>query len=154
MSSSLTIRELEPGDETAWRNLWEGYNAFYGRTGVTALPPEVVDTTWRRFFDADEPVYALVAAQDGRVNGLVHYIFHRTTISLAPTCYLQDLFVCKDARGSGVGRALIQGVYDRAQRRGAPRVYWLTQENNRTAMALYDNVAERPGFVLYNKILR
>jgi GNAT superfamily N-acetyltransferase len=84
--------------------------------------------------------------------GLVHYLFHRSTIQIEPTCYLQDLFTLEAARGKGVGRALINGVYERAQSAGLNRVYWLTHETNATAMRLYDAVAERSGFVVYRKL--
>ncbi len=133
--------------------LWDGYNAFYGRQGPTALPAEVTRTTWSRFFDTNEPVHAAVAEGSDKLLGLVHYIFHRSTTQRAPVCYLQDLFTVEEARGKGVGRALIEAVYDRAKDAGSGRVYWQTHETNATAMLLYDQVAERPGFVVYRKAL-
>ena len=129
--------------------MWEGYNTFYERT----VPPEITRMTWSRFFDAYEPVHALVAEEDGRLLGLVHYLFHRSTTLIGPTCYLQDLFTTKTARGQGVGRALIEAVYERARNAGSQRVYWQTHETNVTAMALYDKVAERSGFLVYRKRL-
>jgi len=131
--------------------LWDGYNAFYGRKGETALPEETTRITWSRFFNASEPVNALVAERAGQVVGLVHFIFHRTTISINPTCYLQDLFTLESARGLGVGRALIEEVYRRAHEAGSSRVYWLTHQTNETAMKLYDKVAEKSGFIVYRK---
>jgi len=83
----------------------------------------------------------------------VHYIFHRTTISIAPTCYLQDLFTLESARGKGVGRRLIERVYELARQAGSSRVYWQTHETNETAMKLYDKVAEKSGFIVYRKSL-
>jgi GNAT superfamily N-acetyltransferase len=137
----LNIRPVVLADFDQWKPLWDGYNAFYGRHGATALPHEVTLQTWSRFFDAYEPVHALVAEREGSVLGIAHYLFHRSTISIAPTCYLQDLFTVEAARGQGVGRALIQAVYHRAQEAGCPRVYWHTHETNATAMQLYDKVA-------------
>ena len=154
MRENVRVRPVEARDREAWTPLWAGYNAFYGRSGPTALPPDVIDTTWSRFFDADEPVHALVAEdEDGRLIGLVHYLYHRSTISIAPTCYLQDLFTDASTRGKGVGRALINAVYEQARLAGVGRVYWLTHETNSTAMKLYDQVAERPGFLVYRKNL-
>jgi GNAT superfamily N-acetyltransferase len=149
MSERLTVRPVVSTDLAQWGELWEGYNAFYERT----VPPEVTRTTWSRFFDASEPVHALVAEKDGRLVGLVHYLFHRSTSLIGPTCYLQDLFTTKAARGQGVGRALIESVYERARSAGSLRVYWQTHESNVTAMALYDKVAERSGFLVYRKRL-
>jgi GNAT superfamily N-acetyltransferase len=150
----VRVRPVGPEDPVAWGSLWAGYNAFYGRSGPTALSPEVTDITWSRFFDTDEPVHALVADErNGRLVGLVHFLFHRSTISIEPTCYLQDLFTIEAARGKGVGRALIEAVYRRAEAAGSSRVYWLTHETNAPAMLLYDQVAARSGFLVYRKEL-
>ena len=99
-----------------------------------------------------EPVHALVAEQDGRLVGLAHYLFHRTTTRLEPNCYLNDLFTDPDVRGAGVGRALIEGVFAAAGEAGVAGIYWLTHETNATAMRLYDKVAMRSGFVRYTNV--
>ena len=151
--ATLVVRAVEARDHARWLPLWEGYNAFYGRHGGAALPRDVTATTWTRFRDPAEPVHALVAERDGVLLGLAHYLFHRSTILLGPTCYLQDLYTLEAARGAGVGRALIEAVYARAQAAGAARVYWQTHESNAVAMRLYDRVAERSGFVVYRKLL-
>jgi len=142
-----------PHHRAQWAPLWDAYNAFYGRTGNTALPQAVTDTTWHRFLDPAEPVHALVAERDGALVGLAHYLFHRSTILVEPTCYLQDLYTAESARGAGVGRALIETVYEHAQAAGSSRVYWQTHEANATAIRLYDAVAERSGFLVYRKLL-
>ena len=151
MSDSLIVRPIRPADWAEWLPLWDGYNTFYGRSGPTALPADITHMTWGRFFDADEPVHALVAESDGVLLGLAHYLFHSSTTLIGPNCYLQDLYTAQAARGKGVGRALIHAVYERAQAAGAPRVYWQTHETNLTAMRLYDSVADRSGFVVYSK---
>jgi GNAT superfamily N-acetyltransferase len=153
MSINLTIRPITQSDYAQWLPLWEGYNKFYGRSGDTALPPEITAMTWSRFFDAYEPVHALVAESDGQLLGLTHYIYHRSTIVINPICYLQDLFTTEQARGKGVARALINGVYERAKLAGSPRVYWQTHETNHTAMLLYDKMADKSGFLVYRKQL-
>jgi GNAT superfamily N-acetyltransferase len=153
VNDQVTIRAAVKDDFPQWKPLWDGYNAFYGRAGKTALPPEVTQMTWSRFFDAYEPMHAMVAEGSGQLLGLVHFLFHRSTTQIAPTCYLQDLFTVEEARGKGVGRALITAVYQRALAAGSPRVYWQTHETNQTAMLLYDKVAERSGFVVYRKLL-
>jgi GNAT superfamily N-acetyltransferase len=153
MSGEPSIRFVTREDHRQWLPLWIGYNAFYGRSGKTALADEITAMTWARFFDAGEPVYGLVAERGGELLGLAHYLFHRSTTSIEPTCYLQDLFTAGAARGKGVGRALIDAVYEQARMAGSARVYWQTQETNLTAMRLYDAVAERSGFVVYRKLL-
>ena len=147
------IRPVAAADYAQWLPLWDAYNAFYGRSGPAALPAAITQTTWQRFFDAAEPVHALVAELDGRLLGLSHYLFHRSTIHVEPVCYLQDLFTAQEVRGRGVGRALIGEVAARARAAGAARVYWLTHETNATARRLYDQVAANSGFIVYRKQL-
>lgn len=145
--STLTVRPLTPADFAAWEPLWRGYQAFY----KVDLGPEVTATTWARFHDEGEPMFALGAFAGDALLGITHYIFHRTCWAVGPTCYLQDLFTVEAARGRGVGRALIEAVAGAARAAGAIRVYWLTHETNTQAMALYDQVAERSGFVQYRR---
>jgi GNAT superfamily N-acetyltransferase len=149
MNSEILVRPIVPSDHDRWRPLWDGYNAFYGRSGATALPEEITRTTWARFFDDNEPVHALVAELEGRLVGIAHYLFHRSMIAIEPVCYMQDLFTAGEARGRGVGRKLIEAVIQRARDAGSRRVYWHTHETNATAMRLYDAVAEKSGFVVY-----
>jgi GNAT superfamily N-acetyltransferase len=154
MSDQVLIRPLSQQDFAGWKPLWDGYNTFYGRHGDTALPGAVTQMTWSRFFDAYEPMHAAVAEDGaGKLLGLVHYLFHRSTTQIAPNCYLQDLFTAQEARGKGVGRALIQYVYDQSTALGIPRVYWQTHETNATAMKLYDQVADKSGMLVYRKAL-
>jgi GNAT superfamily N-acetyltransferase len=153
MSHNFSVRPISRNDYDQWFTLWQGYNAFYGRSGPTALPHEVTQTTWTRFFDGYEPVRALVAESGGQLLGLTHYLFHRSTIAIEPVCYLQDLFTSEVARGKGIGRALIDAVYEQAQLAGSQRVYWQTHETNLTAMQLYNKAAERSGFIVYRKQL-
>jgi GNAT superfamily N-acetyltransferase len=153
LSERIPIRAVQQRDFSNWKLLWDGYNAFYGREGKTALSETITKTTWSRFFDCYEPMNSLVAEHSEELLGLAHFLFHRSTISLEPTCYLQDLFTREDARGKGVGRALIEEVFRYAKSAGASRVYWQTQETNANAMKLYDKVAEKSGFLVYRKFV-
>jgi GNAT superfamily N-acetyltransferase len=146
---NVAIRPLALADHAEWRTLWDGYNAFYGRSGATALPDDVSRTTWTRLLDPHEPMHALVAERNSALVGLAQYLFHRSTTAIADTCYLQDLFTATEARGRGVASALIAVVCERARAAGAQRVYWQTHETNATAQRLYDRVAERSGFIVY-----
>lgn len=147
----IDIRPVRPDDYDAWRPLWDDYNAFYERTGPTALPEEVTQTTWRRFFDASEPVHCIVAERGGRVVGLCHYLYHRSTSRIELLCYLQDLFTLAEERGHGVGRALINATYQIAKDAGCKRVYWQTHTTNTPGRTLYDKVAKHFGFIVYAK---
>ncbi|MGB7904541.1 MAG: GNAT family N-acetyltransferase [Steroidobacteraceae bacterium] len=151
MPAEIRVRTIEQADLAAWTPLWDGYNAFYGRVGPTALSPEITATTWRRFFDANEPVFALIAETSGRLVGLTHYLFHRSTTRIEPTCYLQDLFTAPDMRGQGVGRTLILGVYAAARAAGVREVYWQTHETNAAGRLLYDKVANYAGYIVYEQ---
>jgi GNAT superfamily N-acetyltransferase len=149
LAQPILIRPIRRADLEAWQALWNGYNAFYGREGPTALSPEITRVTWERFFEPSEPVFALVAESEGGLVGLTHYLFHRSTTRIELTCYLQDLFTLPAARGQGVGRALIQGVYEAARSEGIKRVYWQTHESNAAGRQLYDKVAKHFGFIVY-----
>jgi GNAT superfamily N-acetyltransferase len=151
MTAAVHVRPIEQADLAAWTPLWDGYNAFYGRAGPTALSQAITAVTWQRFFDPYEPVFALVAELSGRLVGTTHYLFHRSTTRIEPTCYLQDLFTAPDARGRGVGRALILGVYGAAQAAGIHEVYWQTHESNRAGRLLYDKVAKYAGYIVYER---
>jgi GNAT superfamily N-acetyltransferase len=147
------IRPVTAADFAQWLPLWEGYNAFYGRSGPTALAAEITRSTWLRFLDPAEPVQALVAEREGRLLGLTHYLFHRSTIHIELISYLQDLYTVESARGQGIGRALIEEVAARSRAAGAARVYWLTHESNQTARRLYDTLATNSGFIVYRRQL-
>lgn len=153
MPETLRIRAIERADYDGWRPLWDGYNAFYGRVGAAALPEKITAATWERFFTPAEPVRALVAVQQGRIVGLAHYLFHRSTTRAADVCYLQDLYTVEALRGQGIGRRLILAVYESARAAGCSRVYWQTQAANAQARALYDQLAQHHGFIVYTKEL-
>ena len=146
---SLIIRNADRNDRPQWEVLWDGYNAFYGRSGPTALDPAITELTWARFFDSAEPVHCLVAVDGEKVVGLVHYLFHRSTTRATDVCYLQDLFTAESSRGHGIGRRLIGAVIDAARRAGSSRVYWQTKVDNHAARGLYDRVAKHTGFIVY-----
>jgi GNAT superfamily N-acetyltransferase len=150
MKTPILIRPIRQDDHAHWIPLWDGYNAFYGREGRTALNPEITAATWERFFDPSEPVYALVAESEGRLVGTTHYLFHRSTTRKELTCYLQDLYTDPSRRGKGIGRSLIQGVYAAAKDAGIVRVYWQTHETNKAGRLLYDKVAKHLGFIVYS----
>jgi GNAT superfamily N-acetyltransferase len=147
--SKMTVRAARKEDFSGWKPLWDGYTRFYEREPDA----EITAVLWRRAFDPYEPIHILVAELDGRVVGIVHYLFHRSTSMIAPVCYLQDLFTAEGLRGKGVGRALIEAVCAQAKEAGSSRVYWTTHETNATAMALYDKVATKSGFLQYRKEL-
>ena len=143
----VVVRPVSHDEREAWAPLWAGYLKFY----KAELPPENSDITWMRLHDAGEPMHLLGAYVDGKLTGIVHYLFHRSTWMPDDYCYLQDLFVDEGARGLGLGRALIEAVYEKAKEAGSTRVYWLTHETNAQARILYDQVAENLGFIQYRK---
>jgi GNAT superfamily N-acetyltransferase len=146
--SSVEIRPIRADERADWEPLWKGYQAFY----KVVISDETTAVTWARLHDPAEPMGVLGAYVDGRLRGIVHYLFHRSCWSIGDYCYLQDLFVAEDARNLGLGRALILAVEERARAAGASRVHWLTHETNADARALYDKLAERPGFIQYRKL--
>ncbi len=145
---SISVRALAAADREQWLALWRGYLEFY----ETTLSQDITDLTWARILDPEAPIHGLCAIDsDGKLLGIVHYLFHPVTWAVGPRCYLEDLFTSHEARGRGVGRALIEAVYDAADARGADQVYWLTQEFNATARRLYDQVARSTPFIKYRR---
>lgn len=144
---TLEIRPLTANDRAAWEPLWQGYLTFY----KASLTPEVTDTTWARFLDPAEPMFVRGAFENGKLLGIVQCVLHRTSWSSKPICYLQDLFTVPEARGKGVGKALIEHVYEMARSEGWFRVYWQTHESNAEAQVLYNKLADRSGFIVYRK---
>ena len=139
----ISVTPLQPGDRATWEELFCGYNAFYGRT----WPAESYEHAWREF-QRGERIHALGARLDGRLVGIAHFLVHPSTTS-PDVCYLQDLFTAPDARGKGVARTLIRAVEEWARARGCARLYWHTQQHNRTARRLYDQIAEFRDFIVY-----
>jgi GNAT superfamily N-acetyltransferase len=143
----VRVRPLRELDRVVWTQLWRGYLDFY----KTRLSDEQYTLTWQRIHEPAEPQFGYLAEVAGRVEGLVHIIFHRSGWTDAPSCYLQDLYVNPDARGTQVGKALIDHAYRVAKTAGSAGVYWLTHETNTYAMRLYDRVADKTGFLQYRK---
>ena len=143
---SVAVRPLKDSDKSEWHRLWRDYLAFY----ETTLPPEIYETYFARLLGDDPQDYhGLIATVDDAPVGLTHYVFHRHGWKIENVCYLQDLYADPNVRGQGVGRALIQAVYDAADAAGARDVYWLTQDFNTTARQLYDRIGTLTPFVKY-----
>lgn len=142
------IRPLHPDDRAAWQTLYQGYQAFYG---FHDRPQEFYDRAFARLISGQAGDFHGLVYDDGGLLGLVHYVFHPNLWRDEGVCYLQDLFTSQEARGKGVGRALIQSVYDAADAAGVPAVYWLTAEDNYAGRMLYDRVGRKSPFIRYNR---
>ncbi|MDR6755645.1 GNAT superfamily N-acetyltransferase [Mycoplana sp. BE70] len=148
--TGLVIRPVAADDEAAWRRLWTAYLAFY----ETVLPEEIYRSTFARLTGGGANEFAgLLAVLDGKPVGLAHYLFHRSCWTTNNVCYLQDLYADPEVRGTGIGKALIEAVYAKAADAGTPEVYWMTQEFNATARRLYDRIADKTPFIIYQKNL-
>lgn len=146
----MQIRSMVADDRSDWNPLWQGYLTFY----KASVDAETTDLTFARLTGGTEPMGAFLAVDGtGRAVGAVHWILHRSCWTQGDYCYLQDLFVIPELRGTGIGRRLIEAVYSRAAQAGASRVWWLTHETNTDAMHLYEKVADRSGFLQYRKVL-
>jgi GNAT superfamily N-acetyltransferase len=144
----IIIRPLEEKDRVAWEAMFRAYIRFY----KAKVSDEVIALTWQRLIGQEDGFLGLVAQEDGgRLVGLAHMLFHRSSWSPTYYCYLEDLFVDIDTRRSGVGRALIEATYREADKRGATRTYWATMDDNATARRLYDRLAKMSGFVQYRR---
>ena len=149
LPSSITVREILPEDHDRWRILWDSYLHFYD----AELPQAQTDTSFARFLQPDEPVFAAVAVQGDALIGMVTCVLHRSTWSPTTYCYLEDLFVAPQARAAGAGTALIAWVQHWARAKACTRLYWHTQNSNLKAQRLYDKVAHKSGFIEYQMAL-
>jgi GNAT superfamily N-acetyltransferase len=148
--TSYPVRPVSADDRDTWQKLWGGYLDFY----KSDLDDAIYDATWRRLLSDDQHFGGFVAVDDNDTPvGLTHYVLHASTWTEAPYCYLEDLYVSPDLRGGGVGRGLIAAVRERAEQLGCARLYWMTQDNNYKGRLLYDQVAERIPFVVYERML-
>ena len=148
MTDNINIRPLMQDDEDEWRRLWTAYLDFYD----TTLSEEVYQTSFARLLSNDTGEYnCLIAEIDGKPAGLAHYLYHRYMWSVEDTCYLMDLFADAQVRGKGVGRALIEAVHNTAKQDGVPTMYWMTEDNNYPGRLLYDQVATKAPFIVYDK---
>jgi GNAT superfamily N-acetyltransferase len=152
LSCDVVIRAFQPSDEAAWLDMWKGYCAFY----EFDAPQAVTHGTWERLITGDTAIAGLIAvnAVTGAALGLAHYVVHPFTWSEHPACYLEDLFVRPDVRGSGVGHALIERLIALCEHNRWARLYWLTRETNAAARRLYDRFAQRDDFVRYDIAIR
>ncbi len=145
---TFTIRPITADDRPAWQGLWRAYLEFYG----TSVPDDIYDVYFERLLGDDLRDFSGLVACDGkRPVGLAHFLFHRHGWKVQDVCYLQDLYAEPSVRGKGVGRALIEAVYDAADRAGSPDVYWLTQDFNEQARKLYDRIGTLTPFIKYNR---
>ncbi len=145
---TLTVRPLTTADEAQWRVLWTGYLDYY----ETTVPEEVYQSSFARMLSGeDTEFHGIVAELDGKLVGLVHYLFHRHGWKIENVCYLQDLYTAPSVRGQSIGRALIEAVYKAADSAGAPTVYWLTQDFNDAGRRLYDRVGQLTPFIKYSR---
>lgn len=147
--TGIQIRPVTEHDQAAWCVLWQAYLTFY----KTELADAVTASTWQRFLDPAEPTNAALAWDGTKAVGMVHFIYHRSNWSIARSCYLQDLLVSEQRRGTGIGRLLIEHVYTTAKANDCDKVHWLTHESNATAIQLYERIAERPGLIQFRKML-
>ncbi|MCP1559517.1 UNVERIFIED_ORG: GNAT superfamily N-acetyltransferase [Methylobacterium sp. SuP10 SLI 274] len=145
----MTIRDPAAADEAGWRRLWAGYLAFYGET----LPEAVTAATWARMLDPASPVFARLAERDGSLVGMTVNVLHEGTWSTTPVCYLEDLFVAPEARGGGIGQALIADLVERGKARGWSRLYWHTRAGNAQARRLYERFVAADHFCRYRLVL-
>jgi GNAT superfamily N-acetyltransferase len=142
---TLTIRALEEKDKSQWIKLWAGYLEFYKST----ISPEQTELTWKRLINNELKMFGFVAESEEGVIGFTHCLFRPSTWTETDYCYLEDLFVDPNIRGKGVGRALMEKVFDLAKQKESKRVYWTTQEFNKTARVLYDTITPVSEFVQY-----
>lgn len=143
---TMTVRPVTAADKADWQALWTLYLEFY----ETERAQDIHDLAWARIHDDAEPMFSQIAVNEtGKAVGLVNYLYHRNFWQAENVCYLNDLFVLPETRGTGAGRKLIEAVVDHAKGDSITEVYWLTAKDNHAAKRLYDSVVEQFPFDVY-----
>lgn len=146
----ITIEAATADDFEQWLPLWKNYQLFYG----VDIAEKVTRLVWQRFHNPIEPIFCAVAKENGRVVGLVHYLFHRSTWSENNYCYLEDLYVSEEMRGKLIGKRLIEFVQKQARKHHSGHVYWHTHETNFRGQRLYNWIASKSGMIEYRMQVR
>ncbi len=141
----FVIRNAQPEDEAAWRELWAGYCEFY----EAQVSQAVTASTWNRIMSTPARIGCRILISQGRAMGFAHHVLHEGTWVVQPLAYLEDLFVVPEGRGQGLGKALIDDLLVLAKTNGWSRVYWHTNRDNATARKLYDHYIPADNFVRY-----
>lgn len=144
--SEVTIRPVSESDRDAWRELYRGYRDFY-RVGHS---DDALDTVWSWLHDPAHQTRGLVAVVDGTPRGLAHFRTFARPLAASHGLYLDDLFSAPEARGLGIGTALIAHLAEIARDEGATVVRWITADDNTTARSLYDRVSRQTPWVTYD----
>lgn len=87
---------------------------------------------------------AVVAENDGRLVGLAIYYTSFSTWTGRGGLYLEDLFVKPEARGRGIGKALLRHLAREAARLGCARLEWSVLDWNQPAIAFYQSLGAEP----------
>lgn len=141
------IRPLSNSDYQQWLGLWNQYLIFYQH----ALSAEQTELTFARLIAQDSDLHAIVLEEQGKLIGLAHFTFTSSTWDKNKNLYLEDLFVDLVSRGKGFGRQLIEAVAAIGKESNAQKLYWQTHRDNTTAQKLYETLAQKSEFVIYEK---
>lgn len=142
----IEIRTAGDDDFFGWLPLFDAYCRFYG----TELDDAKALIVWTWLRDESNPLQALLAIdEEGTPIALAHYRAAPDTLAATTAVVLDDLYVDEAHRRSGVARALIEHVRERAAELGSGGVSWVTSADNQEAQQLYDELATRTSWVTY-----
>ena len=115
--------------------------AYQGFYEVADVDNERNRHFFRRFIAPSEDGRLLAARDEGGVIlGYCCLYWHFSSLAAQETVLMNDLFVAPEARGRGIGRALIEASAAVARERGAAWLEWATAPDNYTAQHLYDSM--------------
>lgn len=137
--SEISIRPLRFSDFEAWHPLWVENNHGEDDEKITRH-------TWRMISNKNHDVHGLCALKNGEMVGILHYILHPVAGSIAPVCYMQDLFVNPEYRRQGIAKALLNMLAKIGEEERWNRIYWLTEGSNESAQNLYKKMGVKLNF--------
>jgi len=145
MSRLPIVRAVRAHDRNAWQSLFQAYGVFY----ETPFGDGICQGVWEWLMEENHPVRGFVAETAGVVEGFAHVRAQHDTFTAGPSWFLDDLFTAPEARGKGVATALIEHVKDFAGIQGGGTLRWITAADNHTAQRLYDTLAQRTSWLVY-----
>ena len=139
------IRDIEIKDKLEWEKLYQGYADFY----KVEITEETLNTVWNWLHDLKHELNGLVYEIDNHIVAIAHYRRMPSPLRGKDIGFLDDLYVHPDFRGRKIGEEIINKLNEISKARGWGLVRWITRNDNHSAKSLYDRIAKKSTWDVY-----
>jgi ribosomal protein S18 acetylase RimI-like enzyme len=139
------VREIKLSDKEEWEVLYRGYADFY----KVEMKDEILKTVWSWLHDRNHDVKGIVYEYDNKVIGLAHYRRMPRPLRGKYIGFLDDIYVEPKYRGKKIGEKLIHELKEISKKNNWDLVRWVTHNDNIRAKSLYDRIAKKTTWDLY-----